>query len=276
MTAEKYIRSKMFDTVGFRPAMFDPTQAKHKDIPAPLVVDITYDVTNTTKIYHKNTTTVREMIAKCDLVTTDTQAMCSLVGNYTNGYVFPFQYGMSTVKDSDALGGGVQVGILNHNADTKSCNLMNINLLKALDRKLLLFGDPIDGLECEVIDELDKFASYCDILVLPGDPHLLHSITVPVYMMSSETIIVARNVPGYYELQGSAGVQLLDTSSIAIWKDRIARLESDQRRMISLKASNVKRSEYLSTESLRRLSSVLNRLVEFAEDEKSIDLEPIV
>jgi hypothetical protein len=128
-----------------------------------------------------------------------------------------------------------------------------LKLLKALNRPMVVYGQPLPGLDVETVENFGQFAVMCDILLLPSMPGVINSTTLPLSLMSSHTAILASNAPGYYELSAATGVQLLPNQA-KLWRECLAALESQPAKLKAMRERNKAFAARLNRESYSRLA----------------------
>lgn len=230
---ETQFRVLLYNKLEGRNIAFNPVEPEPFDL-----VDLTRDVTNSTRIYHRRTECVREALAGASMIVTDNQPLASAVQQVLPGaivvalpfgplYVTPTQPNPQdspelATRGPSALEGPV-VGLLNHNGEMEMNNQFALKLLKALKQPLMIYGQELPGIEGEVKEDFSEFAALCDILLLPSMPGVLNSTTLPLALMGSKTALLAHNAPGYAHLAAATGVQLLPNDPAA-WRAMIRNL----------------------------------------------------
>jgi hypothetical protein len=253
---EEKLRSLLYEGSRLQP-VFNPMEAP-KELPDPLVIDLTRDVTNYTRLYHTETDTIRELLAKADAVVTDTEKQAAVIRQFTSALTIVCPFGFTTAKDLD---NELTIGILNYTDEQEMANKTNRKLLKGLNESFLVFGQPLDfENEGEVIeDDFDQFAGRCDVLVLPGTRHIIPSLTMPLSAMMAGTVVLTTNE--YHALNVAAGVFILPTTrKVKPWKNYLKNFEKNIRQLESLKQFNTKYAKRVNSESLALISRLSQRL----------------
>lgn len=256
---EKHIRTILYNQLGNRPVAYNPMEPEPFDL-----VDLTRDITNSTRIYHRRTACVREALEGSSLIVTDSQALAYTVAlALPRAVVTAIPFGPFQPADVEPnpqpvvplRGLRSVVGLLNHSGEMEHNNHYALKLLKALKRPLLVYGKELHGIEGEVIPKefFGEFAAKCDILLLPSMPGVINSTTLPLTLMAGKTAILAHNAPGYYELSAATGVQLLPNDA-KIWRERLAALESQPAKLKVMHERNQAFAKRLNRESYNRLA----------------------
>lgn len=252
---ESYFRAKLYRQLDKRQVAYNPVEPEPFD-----VVDLTRDITNSTRIYHKRTACVREALEGASLIVTDSQALAQAVAlALPKAMVTAMPFGPVRAI---SLGSGQPpvIGLLNHTGEMEHNNHYALKLLKSLKRPLLVYGETLPGLDVETVENFDQFAVACDILLLPSMPGVINSTTLPLSLMASNTAILAHNAPGYYELSAATGVQLLPNQAKA-WRERLAALESQPAKLKAMHERNKAFATRLNRESYSRLAYVADQFV---------------
>jgi glycosyltransferase involved in cell wall biosynthesis len=195
---------------------------------------------------------MRQLIRTADAVVCDTEQMVSIVRRYSGTLAFSAPFGHS--RKLSVQNESIRVGLLNHTADMNLNNFGNRQMLKRLKEIFLIYGEPIDGLECEIALDFDDFAARCDILLLPSIPNSINSVAYPLSVMYAGAAVLATNIGGYYSLSPASGVQLVDAkASPKTWADAVAYLQRDGRRLDQLKQFNAKFARRVSEESMVKI-----------------------
>lgn len=250
---ESQIRQSLYANTGLSP-VFNPLHTIEGAL-TPLVIDLTREVCNHAEMIHPNTNEVRSLISIADAVVCDTTALSSIVKQYTtDALVIDASFGYCAAADF-ADEKGIRIGLLNHNDDTQMHNDANRPLLKKLKEEFLVFGKPVSGPDCEVVEDFDEFAARCDILLLPSIKNAINSITLPMSVMAAGTCVVAHNAPGLYNLLTAPGVKLIDISdsSVATWRNAIKSLYDNRRKFEQAKIFNSRAVRNISADSARRI-----------------------
>jgi len=256
---EEQIRTQLYRNLDWKP-VFNPKKGISKP-PSPLVVDLTIDVSNSSRQYHLKTEKVRQLLSQADLIVCDTERMVHTIKKHAKTLVTAAPFGACGAGDKDDEK-GIRVGLLHHSADTELNNMGNRKLLKALGEEFLIFGGPIDGIEGEVIEDFNQFAARCDILLLPSIINSINSTTMPISAMMAGTAVIARNSGGYCNLDGASGTFLIPTDSPADWKNRIEFVRSDPRRLEQFKQFNTKYAKAVSSDSVAKLTRLAHRMAD--------------
>jgi glycosyltransferase involved in cell wall biosynthesis len=254
---ETQIRTELYAQLDGRKVAFNPVEPEPFDL-----VDLTKDVTNSTRIYHLRTECVREALDGANLIVTDSEPLANAVRRVLpKTPVISLLYGrLPVAPESNAT---PVVGLLNHSGDVEMNNAYALKLLKSLDRPLLIYGHALPATEgrAEVEENFNTFAAKCDILLLPSLPGALNSTTLPLAMMSAGTAILAHNAPGYYDLDAATGVQLLPASrDPAVWQRMLASLEAQPAKLRTMQERNQAYAKRLNQESYQRLIAISSQL----------------
>ncbi len=257
---ETQLRALLYSQLEGRNVAFNPVEPEPFDL-----VDLTKDVTNSTRIYHLRTECLREALDGANLIVTDSQPLANAVKRVLpKTLVIAIPFGMlRTAGRTDAPGNPPVVGLLNHDGDVEMNNTYALKLLKSLDRPLLIYGHALPATEgrAEVEENFNTFAAKCDILLLPSLPGALNSTTLPLAMMSAGTAILAHNAPGYYDLDAATGVQLLPASrDPAVWQRILASLEAQPAKLRTMQERNRAYAKRLNQESYQRLIAISSQL----------------
>ena len=97
MLNETDIREYLYDSSGLTP-IFNPTN-KPKKITSPVIVDLSFDMTNHTRFYHSKTDAVRLLIANADAVVCENETLVGVARKFTNTIVAPFPFGFCPKAD---------------------------------------------------------------------------------------------------------------------------------------------------------------------------------
>ncbi len=264
---ESQLRASLYNQLNNRTPLGTPQGRKvayNPVEPEPFdLVDLTRDVTNSTRIYHKRTECVREALEGASLIITDSQALAYAVAlALPKAMVTAMPFGPATGGSASSLGSGqppvtpappqVRVGLLNHNGEMEHNNHYALKLLKSLKRPLLVYGETLPGLDVETVENFDQFAVACDILLLPSMPGVINSTTLPLSLMAGNTAILAHSAPGYYELSAATGVQLLPNHA-KTWRERLEALESQPLKLKAMHERNKAFANRLNRDSYKRL-----------------------
>ncbi|MCL4303186.1 MAG: hypothetical protein KJ077_46300 [Anaerolineae bacterium] len=244
---ESQLRTILYQQLSDRKVAYNPVEPEPFD-----VVDLTRDITNSTRIYHKRTECVREALEGASLIITDSQALAYAVAlalpraMVTSMPFGPVQAAIEPNKQPI-------IGLLNHTGEMEHNNHYALKLLKHLKRELLVYGQALPGIEGAVKEDFGEFAAMCDILLLPSMPGVINSTTLPLSLMAGNTAILAHNAPGYYELSAATGVQLLPNEA-KIWRERLAALESQPAKLKAMHERNKAFANRLNRDSYNRLA----------------------
>ncbi|MCL4301130.1 MAG: hypothetical protein KJ077_35690 [Anaerolineae bacterium] len=217
---ESYFRALLYQQLKERQVAYNPIEPEPFDL-----VDLTRDVTNSTRIYHERTACVREALAGASLIVADSQALANAVQQVLpRAVVVSLPFGPFYAAQIEPNPVPV-VGLLNHTGEMEQNNHYALKLLKSLKQELLVYGQELPGIEGEVegSGDFSTFAARCDILLLPSLPGVINSTTLPLTLMASKTAILAHSVPGYGQLSAATGVQLLPHDAKA-WRSLLAGL----------------------------------------------------
>jgi len=257
------IRSLLYHQTKLKPA-FNPMDVP-EDMPTPSVIDLTLDVTNTSRIYHPNTEQVREYISYADAIVCDTQAQASIVKMYRQPSkpVIIAPFGFSPRKDVD--NGEFTVGIMNHEPDDELNNASQSSrkIIEKLGYRYLVYGSPLGEAEEQVTtDDFEDFAARCDVILLTSLRDSVNDLTLPLSAMLAGSILVAPNNGGYNALRAASGVFFLESNRIKDWKTLLSSIESQPIKLQTLKDFNVKYARNISSESLSLISRLERVLAE--------------
>lgn len=232
-----YIRRYLYDRSPFLP-LYNPVG--DQEVSFPTILDLTWDISCHTGIYHDQIPETRELLSKADAVVCDNPALATVVSRFAKqAVVASFMFGFCTAQDVEQ--DGITVGLLNHNSLMQPVTHDFLKIAKKMKYKTLLFGGetPDNSEQFEVVEDLNAFASRCDVLLLPAFPHTINSVTIPLSVMMAGTIVVAANEGGYSSLSGATGVSLINRengNTLAPWKNAMKYLE--QRDFTGLKKFN--------------------------------------
>jgi hypothetical protein len=137
---ESYFRAKLYRQLDKRQVAYNPVEPEPFDL-----VDLTRDITNSTRIYHKRTACVREALEGASLIVTDSQALAYAVAlALPRAIVTAAPFGS---VQATSLGSGQPpvVGLLNHTGEMEMNNRYALKLLKALNLPLLIYGETLPG-----------------------------------------------------------------------------------------------------------------------------------
>ncbi|MBE7553192.1 MAG: hypothetical protein HS126_19145 [Anaerolineales bacterium] len=239
---ESQLRASLYKQLpGDRKVAFNPIEPEPFDL-----VDLTQDVTNSTRIYHSRTGCVREALGGASLIVADSHSLAQAVQAvlprsvvvalpFAPLYVTPPQPNPEVVVPLRGLRS--VVGLLNHTGEMEMNNQYALKLLKALKQPLLVYGRELPGIEGEVKEDFGEFAALCDIVLLPSLPGALNSTTLPLALMGSRTALLAHNAPGYASLAAATGVQLLP-NDLAAWRALLANLVSQPAKLKVMQERN--------------------------------------
>ena len=253
------IRSLLYEGSGLSP-LFNPMSATEDTVPSPLVVDMTVDIANHGRIYHPNTDEVRALVEQANAVVTDSERMSSIARRYTKGLVVSAPFGFTTVQDRETP---FTVGLLNYTEEQEMANKILRKFYKALKSPFLVFGKELDWTEKEnednrVTDDWELFCGEIDVLLLVGSSHVVPSFTLPVSAMMAGAVILATN--HYSSLQSASGVFILSGEQPKLWAGQLQKLESNLRRLDSLKQFNANYARQISRESQALIFKLAKRL----------------
>jgi glycosyltransferase involved in cell wall biosynthesis len=254
---ETQLRALLYQQLRECKVAYNPIEPEPFDL-----VDLTRDITNSTRIYHKRTACVREALEGASLIVTDSQALAYAVAlALPKTIVTALPFGPFTVADVTPNPAPV-VGLLNHTGEMEHNNHYALKLLKSLKRELLVYGEALHGIEGEVIakENFGAFAAKCDILLMPSMPGVINSTTLPLTLMAGNTAILAHNAPGYYELSAATGVQFLPNDA-KTWRERLAALESQPAKLKAMHERNKAFAQRLNRESYSRLALFADQFV---------------
>lgn len=263
------IRSRLYDNFNGLEPLFNPVRGKKK-LPDPCVIDLTFDVANTSKVYHTKTDSVRDLLHQADLVITDTETLNAMVKPFCSNWVITLPYGLISVQDTPGES-GLRVGLLNHDPDMEINNNGCIEILKRLDEEFLIFGSEISDLNAVYIDDFEQFAAQTDILILPSLPGSANSTTVPLAVMSAGTVVIASSAGGYNGLRGGPGVQMMPANrdNPQLWREKLQWAVQSPNRLQQMKEFSIKKAINDSHNSLEQLRVIMGRLPGLLEKKKS-------
>jgi hypothetical protein len=250
-------RASLYAHIGERSVVYNPEAPGEFDI-----VDLSRDMTNSTRIYHTNTDCVREALEAANLVVTDNQALAQAVRlALPRAHVTALPYGyMAPIEPGKRKGKDLCVGVLNHSAEMVMNNSFALKMLHELERPLIVYGERLNGFDVDTLfpdDDFRGFCAACDVLLLPSAPAELNSPTLPLAAMSSGNIaILATRAPGYYGLDAATGVQLLP-DDVSFWRDRLEVMEQQPMRLKAMHQRNQAFAHRLNRESFSRLAGLL-------------------
>jgi hypothetical protein len=260
---ESQLRALFYKQLQDRKVAFNPTEPDPFDL-----VDLTRDVTNASRIYHKRTACVREALEGASLIVADNQALASVVQQvlpraivvalpFGPLYVTPVQ---PNPQDSPELVEGPVVGLFNHNGEMEHNNRYALKLFKALKLPLLVYGESLPGIEGEVKEDFSEFAALCDILLLPSMPGAINSTTLPLALMGSKTAILADSAPGYGSLAAATGVQLLPHDPAA-WRAMVRNLLDQPLKLKTMQERNQAFAVRQNRGSYAHLAQLANQFI---------------
>lgn len=253
---EAPIRAHLYTQLDGRRVAFNPVEPEPFDL-----VDLTKDVTNSTRIYHLRTECLREALAGANLIVADSQPLANAVRRVLPRTVvatlpFGINQGAVPAKSNEQP----VVGLLNHASDVEMNNAYALKMLKSLGRELLVYGRALPGLKGDVEEDFAAFCARCDILLLPSLPGIINSTTLPLAVMSVGNIaILAHNAPGYYDLDAATGVQLLPNDPAA-WQGMLNSLESNPAKLRAMQERNRAYAKRLNRDSFARLKPIVEGL----------------
>lgn len=257
---EQYFRALLYQQLEGRPVAYNPVEPEPFDL-----VDLTRDVTNSTRIYHRRTECVREALEGASLIIADSPPLANVVKRILpRAMVAALPFGgmkdeggrmkEENIQPSALSLQPLRVGLLNHSGEMEMNNRYALKLLKAVGQPLLVYGEALPGIEGDAIakENFDEFAALCDILLLPSMPGVINSTTLPLTLMAGNTAILAHNAPGYYDLSAASGVQLLP-NEIKAWQDRLTNLIAQPAKLRAMQERNKAYATRLNRESHARL-----------------------
>lgn len=253
MAQEQKIRQLLYTSRDWLRPAFNPEEPCGAN-----VVDATYDISNHTRIYHEKTNEVREFL-KDKFVVTDTPQLAGVLGEFAKKATSA-PFGHTTARDIE---GPFTVGLLNHDDDYQMANEWGGLILKRMDRTLLVYGKKLDlDFEQEVTEDFDDFAGRCDVLLLPGIPQTLTSVTLPLSVMMATTAVLASPGGSWYTLNAAAGVYLMsnDRKDWQAWKGFVGALERQPRKLALMKERNLYFTRSINAQSMRIIENVARRL----------------
>lgn len=252
-------RQQLYNSIAISP-IFDPMDSV-KDAPRPLVIDLSMDVSNHTRIYHDKTDGVRALLAGADTIVCDNEVLAGYIKKFAKGVmVFSAPYGYCSKGSVETE--GFTVGILNLSDEQQINNMHARQMLKKIKARKILIGDSIDGISVdEEATDLDDFASRTDVLVLPSTRGSINAISDVLHVMSAGTAVLAAHQGAYYSLNPATGLKLIGMNATPRqWHDAIAELDKDPKRLQTLKDFNAKYARRVSQESLQKISKLAQRL----------------
>ncbi|MBE7474335.1 MAG: glycosyltransferase [Anaerolineales bacterium] len=252
---ETHIRSILYQQLSGRRVAFDPQEPEPFDL-----VDLTRDVTNATRIYHRRTECIREALEGASLIVTDSQPLANVVKQILPRAMvaaLPFGpvYAAAIEPNKKPI-----IGLLNHTGEMMLNNHYALKLLKSLDRELVVYGEALPGIEGEVKENFGEFAALCDILLLPSLPGALNSTTLPLSLMAGNTAVLASNAPGYWELDAATGVQLLPNDPAA-WRAVLTNLEAQPAKLRAMHERNQAFANRLNRASYAQLGALADQYI---------------
>lgn len=249
------IRSLLYEKFALHP-LYNPVGIGEESN----IIDLTFDVSNYTRLYHNETEAVRGLLSKADMVVTDTPQLASVISQFGKKVVaIPFAH--TIARD---IHGEFTVGVLNHDDDTDMANIWAQNILRRIDRNILVYGAELNvkGIEQEVTENFKDFAGRTDILLLPGIPQSITSITLPLSVMMSGAAVLASNGGSWAFLNSAAGVVIMspDRKDFRLWKRFIDGLEKEPRKLITMKERNLLYVQRVNMTANRMMQNVASRL----------------
>ncbi len=240
--------------------VFDPVEIP-KSLPDPYVVDLSIDALNHFKINHTQTDAVRSLITNADAVVCDNEILAWMAKKYNKGLVVAFPFGFTTARDMPDEK-GVRLGLLNQTFEQRVNNEGYRDMLKGLGFEFLVYGEGIDGLDCEPVPDLDAFVSFCDILLLPSlETSNLNSLALPLSAIMAGTIVLYHNRACYSFLDNGSGCFPIEVGHTdAAWGLAIEKLLNNMGKMDTLKGFNRRWSTKVSSRSLDLVNSLQVRL----------------
>jgi hypothetical protein len=234
------------------------------------IVDLTFDVSNHTKFYHERTDEVRALLAGCAAVVTDNPQLAQVIQQF-NRRSIAVPFGYTSARDAS---GPFTVGILNHDDDTNMANTWASKILKAIDRPLLVYGYELNSSRIEqvVTEDFDEFAGRCDVLLLPGIPQSITSLTLPLATMMAGTVVLASNGGSWYSISAAAGVVLMPPGrkEFRPWKAYLDAMEREPRKVEVMKQKNVAYVQNVNASSRRIIGNLAQRLVPVAREQVAV------
>lgn len=261
---ETQLRILLYQNLTGRKVAFNPCEPEPFDL-----VDLCRDVTNATRIYHLRTECVREALAGASLVVADSTALADAVRRvlpHSPVVALPFAAPVTHAGGADqppisrtpGRGGLGAVGLLNHSGEMELNNLHHLKLLRAIRQPLLIYGQPLAGLEAKTEENFGRFSAACDILLLPSLPGVLNSTTLPLALLGSNTVMVAHSAYGYHDLAGATGFLTLPPETAA-WQEALSTLCSQPLKLRTLFERNRAYAQRLNRESFQRLAALADQ-----------------
>lgn len=255
---ETELRALLYNQLEGHQVAFNPLEPEPFDL-----VDLTRDVTNSTRIYHLRTECVREALAGAAVIVTDNPPLAEVVRRVLPRTVImalPFGQMPATLRSTRRgavarTGDELTVGLLNHNGDVELSNVHHRKLLKQLQPGLV-YGRALPGLDAEVEEDFKAFCSRCDILLLPSLPGAINSMTLPLAAMAAGCAVLAHNAPGYYDLDAATGVQILP-NELEAWRSMLVALVAQPAKVRAMQERNQAFAARLNRESLQRAGLLL-------------------
>ena len=245
------LRTTLYARFLDRKVAFNPVEPEPFDI-----VDLTIDVTNSTRIYHERTECVREALAGASLVITDNQPLADAVRRvipYAPVIALPYGPAVTPhIRNETPV-----VGLLNHDDDYEMNNLFGVDIIKGLSQPVVVYGRALAGVSLEIIEDFDTFCHRCDILFLPSLPGAINSITLPLAAMGSGMAILAS--PSYYSLDAATGVKLISSTDPDAWQKNLDRISANQNVLRSMQERNAAFSARITLDTWRKVEPLLIR-----------------
>ena len=254
---EEKISSLLYESSGLRP-LFNPMESSEDHVPSPLVVDMTVDIANHSRLYHTHTEEVRELLAQAQAVVTDSERMSQLARKYTKGLVVAAPWGWTTVQDRETP---FTIGLLNYNEEQEVINKQLRKFFKGLKQPLLAYGQPLDWFDNEdnrATQDWEMFAGEVDVLLLVGSQHVIPSLTLPISAMMSGAVVLATK--DYSLLAPASGTFIMPSLEPRLWAGEIKKFEQNLRRLGSLKQLNANYARQISKESQGLIFRLARRL----------------
>ncbi|MCP4709972.1 MAG: hypothetical protein GY869_15215 [Planctomycetes bacterium] len=231
--------------------VFNPLEAV--EVEKPYVVDLTIDIGATAKT---------QTLKNADYIVVDNEQFAYVVRKTlptVKVAVLPFGYCEARpINPDDAL----KYAILNCDAQTQLNNAVQKRMLRAVckDTVALVYGESLEGIECEVIEDFNEFAARADILILPSLDKSLNSISLPLAVMLAETTVLCNLDRGYYSLSMSAGVFPVYKRTAKAWKRILSLLERDIHKLRAAQRLGKSFARQKSDESIAALSRLAHLL----------------
>lgn len=252
---ELQIRQKLYELAGMGgvPVFYNPV-SEGDVVTSDSVVDLTYDIMGHTRLYHENTSLTREFVSRCGLVITDSPQLARLAKIFNSSAV-PLPFGYSLARDTQ---GDFTVGILNHNEDAVIHNTWGKKIIKgvASHYRTIFYGDPM--FDCESTVDFENFAGDCDVLLLPAQPRMLVSMTLPLSVMAASCVVITCG--GFSALSASSGVMVMPDGSPLAWRRMVETFSQNPRKVQSLKERNLAYLRSVNKSTLEVLGNIAHRM----------------